>query len=592
MIFIAKVVKNKVDNIVVNVKRKFLLVHDSYSSNQILRLVQLFLAFVNRIFFLSKAWTFNLTSPITCFFNMTLNMVYFLYVSCPVMVMKYLWQVGVSVCCRRSTHARRFFEHADAMITIGISVLFFFLLLLQTVSPVFAQAKNLLTKYTKPPSPTWLISSFKHCSRYNSFQLFFVVTFLAIYFSSVFLQIAISSLFAPPSPSSSFPNLSSISSTSEVLRRGDVPHNILTINSSNSSSDLTCSQWWLGESEVLSYEEVPLPLDEAGEARLCERRMRRLMHRYVPSNSFRATVRHSHGNRQGGGGWRRGGGGGWRRGGGGGSDVEESDGNGAGVGAMGAVGGWCLSRVFRSRRRALNDAGNGGVGVDVGVVNSGDADDGDGDEDEAAVLSSLCSPSSFPATPFSRACVLSRSADRVDSVMFAVRDVLRVETQLLSRDAHCRDAARLAEQRQLLACFCSDPTQLPASLLLSCGHHCVHKVTSLPASAMCRGAVSVARDAFVYFEFSITVSSCTRPCFSLGLTSVSSSPAPAASPRSLPLSTAAVVDAVDASAGSTSEQHQQQQQCSSADVVRFLVALCAVVCSVVCVCLVMILDRC
>ena len=52
--------------------------------------------------------------------------------------------------------------------------------------------------------------------------------------------------------------------------------------------------------------------------------------------------------------------------------------------------------------------------------------------------SNAASPTSFPSTPFSRAFVMNRSAERVDSVMFAARDWLRLQTQTNSRDAHTR----------------------------------------------------------------------------------------------------------------------------------------------------------
>ena len=97
------------------------------------------------------------------------------------------------------------------------------------------------------------------------------------------------------------------------------------------------------------------------------------------------------------------------------------------------------------------------------------------DVDLAAACTEAESPASFPGTPLSRARALNRSTERVSSVMFAVRDQLRVESLESSGDAHSRAAARALRLQGRNAVF--DPTQAADGLKFSCGNHCIYKVT-------------------------------------------------------------------------------------------------------------------
>jgi len=85
-------------------------------------------------------------------------------------------------------------------------------------------------------------------------------------------------------------------------------------------------------------------------------------------------------------------------------------------------------------------------------------------------------PYSYPHTPFSRNRALNVSNQKVDSMMFYVRDLLRIEEQSSSRDAVCRKAAERAKDTGQLAVF--DNKQASEGLALCCGNHCAMKVGS------------------------------------------------------------------------------------------------------------------
>ena len=109
------------------------------------------------------------------------------------------------------------------------------------------------------------------------------------------------------------------------------------------------------------------------------------------------------------------------------------------------------------------EGGGGGSGEEVGgsggiLMNYVDAD----------------SPASFPPTPFSRAVVMSRSAERVVTTMFAARDRLRVEALSVCRDEYSRMVAAEARTCGQYAIF--DPKQTSDGIALTCGNHCVKKV--------------------------------------------------------------------------------------------------------------------
>jgi hypothetical protein len=124
------------------------------------------------------------------------------------------------------------------------------------------------------------------------------------------------------------------------------------------------------------------------------------------------------------------------------------------------------------------------------------------------------SPASFPPTPFSRAFVMSKTSERVVSVMFAARDRLRLEAQSISRDEYSRMAAKEAQSSGQLAVF--DPNQTSSGIALTCGNHCAIKV-GRGLCFSCRSMVPERPNAYVYFEFSITVSSAQIPSLGIGL---------------------------------------------------------------------------
>lgn len=124
------------------------------------------------------------------------------------------------------------------------------------------------------------------------------------------------------------------------------------------------------------------------------------------------------------------------------------------------------------------------------------------------------SPASFPPTPYSRASVMNRSLDRVASVMFAARDKLRLEAQSVSRDEYSRLLAEEARLSGQFAVF--DPQQSSPGVQLSCGNHCATKVGK-GLCCCCRSMMPVRPNAYVYFEFSVMVSSAQTPTLGIGL---------------------------------------------------------------------------
>jgi len=124
------------------------------------------------------------------------------------------------------------------------------------------------------------------------------------------------------------------------------------------------------------------------------------------------------------------------------------------------------------------------------------------------------SPASFPPTPYSRANVMNRSLDRVASVMFAARDRLRLEAQSVSRDEYSRIVAKEAQSTGQFAVF--DPKESSPGVALSCGNHCAIKVGK-GLCCCCRSMMPVRTDTYVYFEFSVMVSSAQTPTLGIGL---------------------------------------------------------------------------
>jgi hypothetical protein len=133
---------------------------------------------------------------------------------------------------------------------------------------------------------------------------------------------------------------------------------------------------------------------------------------------------------------------------------------------------------------------------------------------EAYKILDKYSPASFPSTPFSRAHVMHRTEEKTDTVMFAARDILRMEVQSSSRDDYSHRAAEAFLNTGQMAIF--DPRQSSEGIVLSCGNHCAHKLGRALCSSS-RVMVPVPTNRFVYMEFSIEASISVVPSIALGL---------------------------------------------------------------------------
>tara|TARA_A100001015_G_C15043500_1_gene741604 strand:+ start:625 stop:2568 length:1944 start_codon:yes stop_codon:yes gene_type:complete len=170
------------------------------------------------------------------------------------------------------------------------------------------------------------------------------------------------------------------------------------------------------------------------------------------------------------------------------------------------------ARPKRSSTRATQRAGRrvaepytpAGASVNVSGSTSGDA----------ASVQDIVSPMSFPATPYSRAQVMNKNAERVISTIFSARDILRMELLSTSGDETSRRAALEAKNEKKIAVF--DPKQTSEGLSLTCGNHCLMKV----GKGLCyssRSMLSLRRDMYIYYEFSVTASHKQVPVLSIGL---------------------------------------------------------------------------
>lgn len=133
--------------------------------------------------------------------------------------------------------------------------------------------------------------------------------------------------------------------------------------------------------------------------------------------------------------------------------------------------------------------------------------------EETITMAVLDSPTSFPSTPFSRARVITRSAERTDNVVFAARDSLRLQVQSCSQDPFSRSAAAKAKHHHQFAVF--DSTNTSDGLALTCGNHCVMKV----GGAVCgstRAMMPISEGQYVYLEYSIMTSANQLPSLALG----------------------------------------------------------------------------
>ena len=208
--------------------------------------------------------------------------------------------------------------------------------------------------------------------------------------------------------------------------------------------------------ELLAYEEVDEPsMEMTGTSR---QRAHRVMHHVIPTNPFRATVRRS--------------------------KVNSSP----------------------DKETPNND--------NVSTISNRWDNDMDSIPEEVSYYIEKDSPTSFPTTPFSRARIMYRSAERTDTVMFAARDRLRLEAQSASRDEYSRNAALEAQNSGQFAVF--DPNMKSDGLALTCGSHCALKVGKGQCCSV-HSMMPIRANAFVYFEFSVTVTGQQTPSLALGL---------------------------------------------------------------------------
>ena len=131
------------------------------------------------------------------------------------------------------------------------------------------------------------------------------------------------------------------------------------------------------------------------------------------------------------------------------------------------------------------------------------------------------SPASLPRTPFSRAQVMSKQTERVITTLFMARDVLRLEMQALAPDALSREVAEHRLRDKKLAAF--DPKQAAEGLVLTCGNHCVLKAGPELCGTVRATLPVLQSGAFVYFEFSVTATADQRPVLGLGLSTAEGS---------------------------------------------------------------------
>ena len=254
------------------------------------------------------------------------------------------------------------------------------------------------------------------------------------------------------------------------------------------------------------------------------RRMRQHMHQYIPPHIFRATVRVKSE-----------------------TSSSESMGGGAGESQRGRSprggssrgGGQSHSVSAASSRSGSSSSSIASISSDrsSSVVASPvpdenllcpseneeeDDNDGEGDEEgrkRSETIDEFESPASFPCTPFSRAQVMNKNAEKVISTIFSARDILRMELLSTSRDEYSRRAAAEARTSKKMAIF--DSVQTSDGLALTCGNHCLMKA----GKGLCyssRSMLPIRRDAYVYFEFSVTASNKKQvPVLAIGVSTPS-----------------------------------------------------------------------
>jgi len=129
----------------------------------------------------------------------------------------------------------------------------------------------------------------------------------------------------------------------------------------------------------------------------------------------------------------------------------------------------------------------------------------------------LCTPQSFPPTPISRACVMSRTTQISDDVLFLARDHLRLDEQVRAFDSDetTRLTAEFLKSQARLAVL--NGCAAAEGIILTCGHHCASKINTSQLYSSVRAMVPVLRNRFVFFQFSLTARESVVPSLSLGL---------------------------------------------------------------------------
>eukprot|EP00953_Heterococcus_sp_UTEX-ZZ885_P028790 15346-Heterococcus_DN1.PRE.1 len=126
----------------------------------------------------------------------------------------------------------------------------------------------------------------------------------------------------------------------------------------------------------------------------------------------------------------------------------------------------------------------------------------------------MCTPQSFPPTPISRACVMSRSTQFADDVLFLARDHLRLDEHSKCNDETTRLTAEFLKRQARLAVL--NGHGAADGIVLTCGHHCATKIGTALYSSV-RAMVPVLRNRYVFFQFSVTANDSVVASLSVGL---------------------------------------------------------------------------
>ncbi|KAG5182183.1 hypothetical protein JKP88DRAFT_186372 [Tribonema minus] len=129
----------------------------------------------------------------------------------------------------------------------------------------------------------------------------------------------------------------------------------------------------------------------------------------------------------------------------------------------------------------------------------------------------MCTPQSFPPTPVSRACVMSRSTQFSDDVLFLARDHLRLDEQCRSR--HSDETSRLTAEflRSQARLAVLNGHAAADGISLTCGHHCAAKTGTAQLYSSVRAMVPVLRNRYVFCQFSVAAQEAIVPSLSIGL---------------------------------------------------------------------------